>query len=307
MTELKNKNEYQYTPGEHHNIGNGYERKWDAEIYIPFWRCKQEIHALTEVMPDEFTRIIFGLIDGGVVRHTEICNFLGISEDSFILDHLIDMAKCGFLIKNIESENNTYYELTAEGREFFEDNNTDIKKHETIDVEYYILAISQMGTGDYEDFLKNLDQPLFSDDDSTDIESDYEFSGYKSVKTRDLSIGGSYPPNCIISEKKPTLSNIDKPEFVEFYNRNHEHYFYDFCGSKRIDAIPVSIKFNLIFFEDEYLDWNIEVRHCRKTLRKFDKTRPTLESELTEYVTKYIKQNPEFIPGLRDAKKNADG
>ena len=286
----------------------GYEIDWIDEIYLPFWICKQEVYVQTEVKPDELSRILFGLINNGIKNRKEICNFLGIKDDDFTLTQIDYLINNDFIEENFKDGNSIYYEITHAGRDFFEEKNNDNIQIETAEIDYIIPEIEHITEERYETFFNDLNQVFVNINESIDAESNENFSGYKVIQTHKLvkNNNGALPSNCIKHGDKPTLKKIKKSNFIEFFNNNHESYFYEFNENKSIEVHKRSIKFYLIHYahkEDNSLSNKVEVRHCPESINKFDKTRPRLEEKLSQSMEKYLNQNYEFIEKLKQHRQ----
>ena len=62
----------------------GYNLKDIFEIDLPFWQCKQNLYVEKDVEIDRFSFIILELVNSGKNKYSEIYDFLGIDEDSFV-------------------------------------------------------------------------------------------------------------------------------------------------------------------------------------------------------------------------------
>ena len=281
----------------------GYEINWIDEIYLPFWVCKQQIYVQTEIKPDSLSKILFQLVENGIKGKKDIGEFLGIREDDLILTQLDYLISNDYLEENISTDNLIYYELTHEGRDFFNDKSSERNIKET-EVEYVVLEIEHITEEKYESFFNDLNQEFFNIHESIDSKVESKFSGYKAIETHILKKRNS-APNMIEHGKKPTLNKIKNSNFINFFNHHHhEHAFYDFNDSKPIEAHKRSIKFYLISYQNSDQDIKAEIRHCPETVNKFDKNHPVLEEKLTNSVKKYMQQNPDFVKGLKDWRES---
>ena len=134
---------------------DGYEIDWIDEVYLPFWVCKQYIYVSTKLRPDPLSSIFLGLVDSGVKSRKDICYFLGIDEDSFILNQLNFLLSNEFLEENIASDGMVYYEITHPGRLFFEEEGGD-EFIEAAEVDYVIPEIEHIAEEKYVRFFSDL-------------------------------------------------------------------------------------------------------------------------------------------------------
>ena len=306
MTKDKFPKEYQkiYEQTKNSFRTEGYEIDWIDEIYLPFWVCKQQVYVQTEIKPDSLSKILLQLIENGIKGKKDIYEFLGIREDDFVLDQLDYLISSDYLEENTPTDNLTYYELTHEGRNFF-DNKSPERNIEETEIEYIVPEIEHITEEKYESFFNDLNQEFFNTYESIDSKIKNKFSGYKATETHKLRNKDNTPPNMIKHRNKPTLNKIKNSNFVEFFNNHHEHAFYDFNDSKPIEAHKRSIKFYLISYQNSDQNIKIEIRHCPDTVNKFDESHPVLEGKLTSSVKKYVQQqNPDFVKDLKDWRES---
>lgn len=305
MTNDKFDKKYQYIYNQTKDTykTKGYGIDWIDEIYLPFWVCKQEIYIQTVVKPDEFTKILMELIDNNLKSRTEICSFLGVNKDDFTLSQLDYLIRNEYIEENFSEENSPYYEITHEGRNFIEEKNNEDTKIETTEIDYIIPEIEHITEEKYETFFNDLNQEFFNKNELIDSDSNHEFSGYKAIESHKLKKDGQFPPNHIKHGDKPTINKLKNSNFIDFFNKNSEYYFYDFNENKSIEAHKRSIQFYLIYYENEDREFIAEVRHCPETVKKYDKKRPCLEEKLSKPVTKYIRQNRDFINNIKEYRQ----
>ena len=275
----------------------GYELAWIDEIYLPFWVCKQQVYVQTEIKPDQLSSILFQLVENGIKSHKKICEFLGVQENDFVLAQLDYLVTNEYLEENVHNDNSIYYEITFEGREFFDEKSAE-QNIEEIEVDYVISEMEHITEEKYETFFNDLNQEFFDESAPLDSNAKHKFSGYKVIETHKLKKNNSFLPNVIKHGSQPTLNKIKNSNFVEFFNSKHEHHFYDFHDSKSIEAHRRSIKFYIIYFRCEDQPDKIEIRHCPETARKFNEKNPVLENKLTKSVEKYLHQDTNFIEKL---------
>jgi predicted transcriptional regulator len=256
-------------------------------IYLPFWQCKQNIVVEKETELDRFSRIILELVNSKVTKHSEICAFLGIDEDSFVT------VQFHFLLKNdlIRETQIGIYEITHEGLSFLQ-NKTKLKNIETVEFEYYITEKM--------DYLKNdLTQdffdPNFPIDTQVSAGRKSNFSGYTVMQTHQVQ--KSETAKEIPHKQKPTFRFVSEQRnnFASFFNKQFkDKNFYDFADSD-LEAYRRSICFyGLLFVKEENKEERIlEIRQSEKSVKMFSGSE--LERTLTDKATKYLKENPDFI------------
>jgi len=267
----------------------GYELKKVFDIYFPFWQCKQNVVVERDIELDRFSRIILELIQNKITKHSEICNFLGIDEDSFVTIQFHFLLK-NDLIRELEVDY-TEYELTHEGISFL-NNKSKIKNIETIEFEYFVTEKMNYLKNDLtQDFF----DPKFPIDKELSKNKKLGFSGYEIMQSH--RIQRSETSKEIPHKYKPTYRQINenRSNFSIFFNEKfQDKTFYDFADSK-IDAYKRNICFYGLLYEksDNLNDKKLEIRQSKKTVRKFQNNE--LEKMLTKKAKKYLMENPQFI------------
>ncbi len=270
-----------------HHKTEGYKLVNIFELYLPFWQCKQNVVVEKDIELDRFSRIIMELINNNISKHSEICKFLGVDDDSFVT------VQFHFLLKNdlIREIQNDEYEVTFEGIQFLQ-NKTKIKNIETVEFEYFITEKM--------DYLKNdLTQdffnPMFPIDTQLSVGKKSSFSGYEIMQSHRIQINENAKE--IPHKQKPTFKQISEKrnDFSTYFNKhNQDKYFYDFADQD-IEAFKRNIAFfGLLFEKEENKDDRIlEVRHSTKSVKLFKNN--DLEKTLTDKATKYLMENPKFV------------
>lgn len=270
-----------------HHKTEKYVLKEIFDIYLPFWQCKQNIVVEKDVELDRFSRIILELIQNNVTKHSEICDFLGVDRDSFVI------TQFHFLLKNdfIRELDDDKYELTHEGISFLQ-NKTKAKSNETIEFEYFVTEKMN--------YLKNdLTQDFF--DPSSPIDKQLSkkkksnFSGYEIMQSHRIQKSESSKE--IPHKNKPTyrLINEKRSDFSAFFNTKfRDKTFYDFADNK-IDTHKRNICFYGLLYEnvENQDDKKLDIRHSLKSLKQFKNN--DLETALTNKTTHYLMENPDFI------------
>ena len=111
----------------------GYNLKDIFEIDLPFWQCKQNLYVEKDVEIDRFSFIILELVNNGKNKYSEIYDFLGIDEDSFV------NIQFNYLIKNnfLREIDNDTLKITLEGINFM-NKKSKAKRTETEEFEFLI-------------------------------------------------------------------------------------------------------------------------------------------------------------------------
>lgn len=265
----------------------GYMLENVFEIYLPFWLCKQNIVVEKDVELDRFSRIILELIRNNISKHSDICAFLGVEEDSFVT------MQFHFLLKNdlIRELEMGVYEVTHEGINFLEEK-TKIRNIETIEFEYFVTERM--------DFLKNdLTQDFFDPKSPIDKKLSEgkrtNFSGYMVMQTHQIQDTDSII--AIPHDKKPNFKYVSEQrnDFSVFFNSQFkDKSFYDF-SDQSLDAHKRNICFyGLLYVHEENKgDKVLEIRRSKKTVNGSNNN--DLEEILTKKATEYLKKNPTFL------------
>jgi len=275
---------------------DGYDTlKSPFEIYLPFWKCKQNIVVEKDLEMDRFSKILLDLISIGISSHSEICRFLGIDEDNFCTMQLTFLENHR-LIELVDSN----YKITPGGFDFLEDRSKP-KTRNTEEFDY--MAKEKI------DFLRNdMTSDFFDplspiDDNRNSIGKNNNFSGYKILETH--KIQGEIKDKVYIQHSNnPTYRKIadKRTDFADFFNKmNPGKAFYDF-----VDSEFESHKRNICFLgfwyekEDNPDDRKIDIRQFEKSVEKFEENE--LERELSKKVTDHVIKN-EIRVGKADLPK----
>ncbi|NLB64329.1 MAG: hypothetical protein GX801_09530 [Fibrobacter sp.] len=264
----------------------GYKLEKIFDIYLPFWECKQKIAMEKSLEVDRFSRIILELVKNNITTHAEICNFLGVDENSFV------SMQFHFLLKNDllreRDEQIGSYEITYEGLDFLE-NNSKIKNIEIFEFVYYLID-------DLENNTESLRQIKFNPNyriDEVSAGLNEEFSGYNLLQTHKLKKNGK-AKTIKHKRQKPTFAYMSKQrnEFANFFGENE--LFYDFADNK-LETHRRSICFFSLLYVNEANpeDRILETRQSPKSVKNFKE--PILEHKLTKLANDYLHENPNFV------------
>jgi len=262
-----------------HHKTEGYELTHIFDIYLPFWQCKQNIVIEKEVELDRYSRIILELISNNISKHSEICSFLGVKEDSFVT------TQFHFLIEYdlIRETNDGIYNITHQGISFLQ-NKLKLINNETIEFEYFITEKL-----DYlqNDLTREFFNPNFPIDKQLSTGKKNSFSGYVIMQTNQVQMSensieikhGDRPTFRIISENRNDFSSFFKNQFE---NKN----FYDFADNY-LEAHKRTICFHGLLYEnmENKKERILDIRHSKKTVKIFN------DYELEKQLTKIVQKN----------------
>jgi hypothetical protein len=250
------------------------------DIYLPFWKCEQNVVIEMDIDLNRFSRVILELIQINVDTHEDLCKFLGVEVDSFVLMQFHFLLKNGLITELIQGQ----YEITHEGLSFLE-NKSKIRNIDSVDFEYFVTE--RMA------YLKNdLTQEFF--DPHLPIDQQLSkgkikaFSGYNLVQTHRLT----QPKDAKAiphKKQKPSFQTIVKQrnDFSKFFNSQfQDKNFYDF-GEPELRAYRRSICFIGLLYEDESGHQQLDIRQSKKSVKSFDGAY-YLERLLSQRATKFI-------------------
>ena len=153
----------------------GYTLKKIFEIDLPFWECKQTIYVEKDIEIDRFSFIILELVKNGKSKYSDIYDFLGIDEDSFV------NIQFNYLIKNnfLQEVDNNTLAITPEGINFM---NKKSQNKRTVTEDFEFLMTDRF------DYLKNdLSGTFFNPNLPIDKKISQgrknDFSGYKIIQS----------------------------------------------------------------------------------------------------------------------------
>lgn len=273
-----------------------FELKSIFEIYLPFWFCRQNVVVEREFELDRFSKIILQSIQSGFTKHSEICRFLGVEVNTFVITQFHFLLKNGLLIET-SVNNDTVYEITFEGLSFLEKKKK-VTAVETIEFEYFYneLTLEFLDKDRFEFLINALTKDFVDTSKPLDTKNISEgkkknFSGYIVQKTKDLELNGIFEkPDVKVVPHKNKPSNLNKVNFANFFNKPHQDTsFYDF-ETNEIETHKRSICFLAFEYEDQMGRKIYEIRHFKKTVIEFD--RYQLEEKLTKQTTDFYKKKP---------------
>ena len=267
-----------------HKKTEGFKLSTVFDIYLPFWSCKQNIIIERDVELDRFSRVILELVKSNMTKHSEIWDFLGVDEDSFVV------VQFHFLLKNdlLRELGDGEYEITHFGISFLQ-NKTKPKNNEPIEFEYLMTEKLDYLNNDLNLSFFN---PNFPIDTALSQIKRKRFSGYRIMQTNRITKTDKFKE--IPHRHKPSFSFIreNRTNFSSFFNQQFkDKNFYDFADDN-LEVHRRSICFYGLLYtnEDNQDDIILEIRQSKNTVNDFSSSE--LEVTLSKQTTKYIKENP---------------
>lgn len=262
----------------------GYNLKDIFEIDLPFWQCKQNLYVEKDVEIDRFSFIILELVNNGKNKYSEIYDFLGIDEDSFV------NIQFNYLIKNnfLREIDNDTLKITLEGINFM-NKKSKAKRTETEEFEFLITDRFNYLKNDLSGKFFNPELPIDKNLSKGRIN---DFSGYSIIQSHKKTKKDDVKE--IQHSNSPTFKflNENRGNFADFYNSMFkEKTFYDFADTK-LDAHKRNIRFLALVFEhkDNICDRIVDILQYNQSVRKFDfkfYKEESLSKLVTEYYTKH--------------------
>ena len=259
------------------------------EIYLPFWVCKQNVVIQKEIEIDRFSKIILQIINNGIIKHTEVCQFLGIDTNSFVTTQFHFLIKNG-LLNDKETSSGLEYEISNEGLSFLE-RKSKVAALETIEFEYFYndLTLEFLNKQRFEFYTNDLTKEYIDINmpfDSIKISDGKrkKFSAYVVKQTNSLQSG-----ICAIPHKNKPI-NLNKVDFATFFNKQQKDVsFYDFERSS-IETHRRSISFLAFEYINSSGNRIYDIRRSPKTVVEFYGNE--IEENLSKYTTEYYRKHP---------------
>ena len=262
----------------------GYNLNKIFEIDLPFWQCKQNLYVEKDVEIDRFSFIILELVNNGKNKYSEIYDFLGIDEDSFV------NIQFNYLIKNnfLREIDNDTLKITLEGINFM-NKKSKAKRAENEEFEFLITDRFNYLKNDLSGKFFNPELPI---DKNLSKGRKNVFSGYSIIQSHKKTKKDDVKE--IQHSNSPTFKflNENRGNFADFYNSMFkEKTFYDFADTK-LDAHKRNIRFLALVFEhkDNICDRIVDILQYNQSVRKFDfkfYKEESLSKLVTEYYTKH--------------------
>ncbi|HRG59343.1 MAG TPA: hypothetical protein PK323_10330 [Bacteroidia bacterium] len=248
------------------------------EIYLPYWHCKQSIVIDKSVELDRFSIIILQTIESGLIKQTEICKFLGIETDSFVMMQFHYLIKNELIIVD-ETLSEVTYNITRDGFLYLK-RKKKITMTEMVNFTYCYNDLTQK-------FFKENCSLNNEKDELKDLKNSTHTSKFKIKETHKTEHDIFKIPHA----KKPY--NIKNVELAEYFNQqNTDKVFYDVVNKEK-----EMHKRSICYLAFEYIDENneliYEIRHFKKTVNNFEKYE--LEEELSKKVTAYFRKKPRLM------------
>lgn len=245
------------------------------EVYFPFFDCKGEVVAETNLQLDRLSKIILQFLAPKPKDHPALCGFLGIDEDSFVLSHLHYLIKEGFIAEQFAPH---AYQLTLEGRKFLEG----VSESRTMEQISFLFQYN----GLLRTFL-DPDQPI---DTEMSVGKKTNFRCYRMLQTNKIEPNGH---KTIPHKQRPRIEHDERATFAKWFNQRFpNHQFYD-LDSDAPKSHARSVSFLVLEFQDETNSKKYEVRRHEKTVT--GNSENEFEEALTKAFTKFMIENPRFL------------
>ncbi len=245
------------------------------EVYFPFFDCKGEVVAETNLQLDRLSKIILAFLSPQSETHASLCGFLGIDEDSFILSHLHYLIKEGFIAEQFAPHS---YHLTLAGRQFL----IGISESRTMQQVAFLFQ--------YNALLRTFFDPDFPIDYELSAAKKTNFKGYRMLQTNKIEPNGH---KTIPHKQRPKIEQEDRAAFATWFNsRFPNHQFYD-LDNEAPKSHTRSVSFVVLEFRDENNSKKYEVRRHEKTVT--GASQYELEDAMTKAFAKFMVENPRFL------------
>lgn len=242
------------------HLNNGYLLTEVKAIYFSIWKCKQEIIITTKAPLDGFSQVILQTIAAGQVQHKDICAFLGIEEDSFVLGQFHYLLKQDWIRVNSEQ----IYSLTPKG-ELLLDKEANIQQLKTIEFEYYTIEERKPEKGKSSLSFFNPKLPLSS---KLSEAKQKKFKGYRIFQNNRLEEDALIQVLPHHQNQAPNLTSLkeQRNEFAAFVKESTGNHFYDF-GTSSLKCHPHSLCFlQLTYHKTEDRRTLVEIRRFSKSV-----------------------------------------
>ncbi|MBL4648206.1 MAG: hypothetical protein JKY03_00620 [Aureispira sp.] len=245
-------------------LSKGYLLTEVKAIYFPIWKCKQEVIIATQAPIDRFSQVVLQTIAAGHSKHEDICAFLGIEADSFVLGQFHYLLKQDW----IRIDSAQVYWLTPKGKALLE-KEANIKQLKTVEFEYYTIEPSKAkkGTSSLQFFNPKL--PLNS---KWSEAKQTNFKGYRIFQNNRLEEDASVQVMPHHQNKAPNLNALkaQRNDFAAFFKEVSKHSFYDF-GKPSLKCHPHSLCFLQLRYtkEEDAKAILVETRQFSKSVVEF--------------------------------------
>ncbi len=214
----------------------GYSLTEVKVVYVPIWKCKQEIVVTTEASIDRFSQVILQTIATGYAEHEAICAFLGIEANSFVLGQFHYLLKQDWIRINSAQ----IYSLTPKGKALLE-KEANIQQLKTIEFEYYTIEESPSKKGNSSLQFFNPKLPLNT---NLSAAKQKNFKGYRIFQNNRLEATKSTQIMPHHQNQAPNLNRLkaQRNDFSAFFKEVTNKHFYDF-GTVTLKCHPHSLCF----------------------------------------------------------------
>lgn len=246
-------------------LNKGYVLTEVKAVYVPIWKCRQEIIISAEVPLDRFSQVVLQAIAAGQTKHEEICAFLGVAEDSFVLGQFHYLLKQDWI--RIDSEQ--VYWLTPKGRTLLE-KEEHVKQLKTVSFEYYTIEESKPKKGITQLQFFNPQLPLNANLSDAKRKN---FKGYRIFQNNRLEEDALIQVLPHHQNQAPNLTTLkgQRSDFAVFFKEMTKYNFYDFEKSA-LKCHPHSLCFLQLKYqkEEDATKILIEMRQFSKSVVQFD-------------------------------------
>jgi len=226
------------------HLNKGYLWAGIKVVYVPIWKCKQEVIITKQRPIDRFSQVLLQTIAAGLAKHEDICAFLGIEVDSFVLGQFYYLLKEDW----IRMDSEQVYCLTAKGKALLEAK-ANVQELKTVEFEYYTReqGKAKKGTPGLQFFNPKL--PL----NSTWSEAKQQgFKGYRIFQNNRLVELPSVQVLPHHQNQAPNLNALkaQRNDFAAFFKEVTKQHFYAF-GSAALKCHPHSLCFLQLTYQKE--------------------------------------------------------
>ena len=236
------------------------------ETYFPIWKCTQELISCSQIPLDGFSRVILQTIEAGKVAHKEICAFLGLDQERFVLGQFHYLLQQDFVRL---AEDQTYW-ITPQGKELLKEQ-AKVEQLDSIKFEYYIIQ-GQASSRKEKMALQffNPKQPL-NTDLSTAKQANFE--GYRVYQSNRLERSSSVQILPHDQNQAPNLSKLrsQKNKLADFFTKVTGKQWYSF-GTGGVKCYPHHLCFLKLLYQKEgdKRASVIDVRQSPKSVWRFE-------------------------------------
>lgn len=261
---MKNKKQFQevWTLYKDEYVKDGLELLEVKELFLPFWKCQQEIVVEKEQALDPFSRVLLSLVEQGVQEHQDIVEHLGLQENSFALTQLF------FLIQKdlLRALPFGKYVLTPQGKAFL---NEEICINTLEKIVFDYVLMDPMGTGrkqkkgHYLNLKDAIDRVITGQPKAS-------FEQYILRPSYQLWESGLKIP--AERGQQPNFAKIreQKNDFITYLNQCFPHLsFYDFANTSLKSTLQYIAFLGLVYADNKRTTRHLDVRQYQRSVKGF--------------------------------------